>query len=299
MRPVRALVPVVFAGLLASAALVGGGAPPDVTVHAVAGNVSYLEGRGGNIGVQVGDDGVLLIDDQFLQAAGDIERAVATLSDAKPRFLVNTHWHGDHTGGNPHFGTFATIVAHENVRRRLAGDDAIEGRKNDPPAPAAALPVITYADGIGLHFNGEEIRVIHQPKAHTDGDSVVWFTGSGVIHMGDLYFSAAFPFIDQGSGGSVRGVAAAIERVLALVPEDTHVIAGHGPATDTAGLRRYHGMLTTVLERVEAALAAGQDADEMKAAGLIDDLAATWEPQRAFVDRGRMIDTVARELSGE
>ncbi len=288
------------AALFASAVLVP---RQDVTidVERVAGPVHVLTGRGGNVGLSIGADGVLMIDDQFANLAEKIEAAVAAAAqagsedgaeegiDARPRLLLNTHWHGDHTGGNAYFGESATIFAHQNVRARLVQD----GRE------VAALPVVTYADGISIHFNGEEIRVFHLPDAHTDGDSAVWFSGSKVLHTGDLCFSNAFPYVDLDSGGTFAGYLAALDELIERLPPGAAVIPGHGPLTDAAGLRACRTMLATVVERVRAALAEGKSAADMKADGLLDDLAERWEPQGAFIDRGRMIDIAARGLQDE
>ena len=188
------------------------------TTH-VAGAVHMLEGVGGNIGVSVGDDGVLIVDDQFAPLAERIGAAVDALGGGAPRLVLNTHFHGDHTGGNAHFGRAGVIVAHDNVRVRLAAGNA----------PSAALPVVTYQDRVRLHLNGDEIDVIHLPRGHTDGDSVVWFKNAGVIHMGDHLFNGRFPFVDVAGGGSVGGMIANIETVLGMIPADTRVIPGHGP----------------------------------------------------------------------
>jgi glyoxylase-like metal-dependent hydrolase (beta-lactamase superfamily II) len=269
----------------------------EIEIHPVAGAVSMLAGRGGNIGVSSGEDGILLIDDQFLPLAPKIEAALAELGGGAPRFLVNTHWHGDHTGGNAHFGEIATILAHANVRRRLAGDTSIGGRVQEE-TPAAALPVVTYEDGLSIHFNGEEIRVFHLPAAHTDGDSVVWFTGSGVVHVGDLYFQVGYPFIDLGSGGSVEGLIAGVKAVLARVPADARVIPGHGEVTGVDGLREYLAMIEEVAGRVRRALAEGQSEDEIVAAGLTKDFDARWG-RFDFVPPERFVRTLVQDLGGD
>ena len=205
----------------------------EVKATRVAGAVYMITGAGGNIGVSVGDDGLVMIDDQYAPVAPKIEAALKTISNRPLRFILNTHFHGDHTGGNEHFGKTAPLVAHENVRRRLASGGVVRGG-TIPPAPAGALPVITFNDNLTIHLNGEDVRAIHTPHGHTDGDSVIWFTKSNVVHMGDQFFNGAFPFVDRDSGGSVRGTIANIDRVLATIPDDVKVIPGHGSRTRTA-----------------------------------------------------------------
>ena len=171
----------------------------------VAGNVYMLEGSGGNIGVSVGADGVLIVDDQFAPLAGKIEAAIRDINSGSLKFVLNTHLHGDHTGGNAHFGKKASIVAHTNVRKRLAADSR---------TAREALPVVTFDQSISVHFNGEEIKVIHVPPGHTDGDSVIHFTQSGVVHMGDQFFNGRFPFVDLDRGGDVKGYVKNVENIL-------------------------------------------------------------------------------------
>lgn len=239
-----------------------------VTARSVAGSISMLVGQGGNIGVSAGPDGLLLVDDQFENLAPKIEAALAKLAPAAgaPRFLVNTHHHGDHTDGNKHFGKKATVVAHENVRARLL----------DEKAPAQALPVVTFAEGLSLHWNGEEVRLLHVPEGHTDGDTVVWFTGSNVVHLGDLYFQLGYPFVDVKGGGNVLGLIEGLRALLAELPADVRVIPGHGEVTGREGLEEYLKMLETLSERVRTELAKGLDAKAMVAAGLTKDFDARW-----------------------
>src|SRR5262245_26696505 len=231
----RSLVPL-FVGLLGLGLAFGRAQQPaEVTVRAekVAGAVSVLFGDGGNIGVSAGPDGLLIVDDQFEREAPAIEAELAKLAPAPdraaPRFLVNTHHHDDHTDGNKHFGKQAVVVAHENVRTRL-----VTGK-----APPQSLPVVTYADGLALHWNGEEIRVFHVPEGHTDGDSVVWFKGSNVVHMGDLYFQIGYPFVDLAGGGNVLGLTEGVRHVLDELPDGVRVIPGHGAVTGKAELAEY------------------------------------------------------------
>ncbi len=257
----------------------------------VAGPVYMLAGYGGNIGVSIGDDGILMIDDQFAELEEKIRAAIAELGEGAPRWLVNTHWHGDHTGGNAAFAKDALIFAHENVRARLKS-----GGGRGAPAPAEALPVVTFRDGISLHVNGEEVRVFHFPSAHTDGDSVLHFTGSNVIHAGDLFFHGMFPFVDLQSGGSVDGLVRAVKRLLAEAPEGVQIIPGHGPLTDRAGLETYAQMLEVSIEAVQERIAAGMSESETVAAGLPEEYAGwAW----SFVSQEAWLQTVYRSLSKE
>lgn len=241
----------------------------DIRVTHIAGKVYMLEGRGGNIGVSVGDDGVLMIDDQFAPLAPKIRAAIAGIAGGEPKiaFLVNTHHHGDHTGGNPEFGTEADIIAHRNVRKRVSTVQTARGRTTEP-LPEAGWPIITFDEGLSIHFNGEEIAVMHLPTGHTDGDSVIHFTGSNVIHMGDQFFNGRFPFVDLESGGDVEGYAANVARVLEMVPADVAIIPGHGPAATLEDLRGYHQMLTETIDTVRKQIDAGKTLAQIQAAGL-------------------------------
>ena len=192
----------------------------NVTIQTVpvGGNVSMLVGQGGNIGVSAGDDGILIIDDQFAPLAGRIKAAIESLGSAVPKFVLNTHFHGDHTGSNEEFGLDSLIVAHENVRSRLEAAES----------PVSALPVVTFDDDVTVHFNGEDVTLIHMPAGHTDTDSVVMFSESNVIHMGDHFFNGGFPFVDLDNGGTVQGYLNNLERALSWIQSDTQVIPGHG-----------------------------------------------------------------------
>ena len=225
----------------------------------VAGNIHMLEGSGGNIGVSTGPDGVLIVDDQFAPLAEKIAAAIEKLDQGPIKFVLNTHWHGDHTGGNAHFGRKASIVAHANVRKRLAD-------KSD--TPKEALPVVTFNDGASVHINGEEIRLIHLGAGHTDGDSIIHFTRSGVFHMGDLFFNERFPFVDLGSGGDVAGLLKIIETALQKIPADAKVIPGHGALGTRADLEKYRDMLVETIALVKKAIADCKSVADVKAAGM-------------------------------
>jgi len=232
-----------------------------VEVHSthVAGNVHLMTGAGGNIGVSVGADGVLIVDDQFAPLAGKIEAALKKLSPGSLKFVLNTHHHGDHTGGNAHFGQQASIIAHANARRRMSGNT---------PASKPELPVITFEDSLSVWFNGEEIRLIHVPPAHTDGDCVIHFTRSNVYHFGDTFFSGRFPNIDLGGGGDVRGYIRNVAGFLGKIPPDARLIPGHGPLSTVKELREFHEMLVETSGIVERAIAAGKSLEEVIGEGL-------------------------------
>lgn len=235
-----------------------------IKVQKIAGSVYMLEGAGGNIGASVGDDGIVIVDDQFLPLAEKIDAALKGISDKPIKFVLNTHWHGDHTGGNPHFGEKAPIIAQENVRKRLAsGGKTMFGEV--PPAPKTALPVITFEDKVSVHLNGEDIRASHVPQGHTDGDSVIFFSQSNVVHMGDDFFNGGiFPFIDIASGGSVQGMIAGGEKVLNEVPDDAKIIPGHGPIGNKADLRKFVTMLKETSAAVDAGIKKGKTLDQLK-----------------------------------
>lgn len=230
-----------------------------ITATPVAGKITMLQGNGGNIAVSLGDDGVLMVDDQFAPLSDKIKAAITKLGGSAPELLLNTHWHGDHSGGNENFADKATIIAHDNVRVRIA--DPANQRV------AAALPVITFANGLSIHFNGEEIKLIHLPHGHTDGDSAVWFTGSNVIHMGDEYVTNAFPFIDLNSGGSVEGLIDNHANILAQIPDNIRVIPGHGGLSTKAEMAAWiEGVRTT--------------------AKIVTDQMATGKPLAAIIEQG-------------
>jgi len=258
----------------------------DIKTEQVAPGVAVLFGAGGNIGVSYGEDGTVLIDDQFAPLTPKIQAAVAALGAQPVKFLVNTHWHYDHTGGNENLGKAgAVIMAHDNVRVRMAA-----GQGNQKPAAKAALPVVTYADGLKLHLNGEEIRVIHMPAGHTDGDSIVHWTQSNVVHMGDLFFwRMSYPFVDANSGGNVRGVIAAADKVLAMVDDQTKIIPGHGPVASKADLQQYRDMVVEIVRRVEAAIKAGKTLEQIKAEKPADGFGVKAD---GFITADRFVETV-------
>ncbi|HRK56772.1 MAG TPA: MBL fold metallo-hydrolase [Burkholderiaceae bacterium] len=224
-----------------------------VRVEQLSPTTFMISGEGGNLGVSVGPDAVFVIDDQYAPMATKLKAAIARLTKRPIDFVFNTHWHGDHTGGNESMGKAgALIVAHEQVRKRLSADGLIAflGMKTKAQ-PKAALPVVTFTQDITFHINGDEVHAYHVPHAHTDGDAIVHFKNSNVIHMGDIFFNKSYPFIDTSSGGTVRGVLQAVDRALATVNEDTKIIPGHGPLASKADLQAYRDMLAAVSERID------------------------------------------------
>mgnify|MGYP003646824208 CR=1 FL=1 len=229
-----------------------------LTVTPVAGAIYMLEGKGGNIGVSAGEDGLLIVDDQFASEEGKIRAALKEINPGPLKFVLNTHVHGDHTGGNEAFGNEAVIIAQENVRKRLQDDEQ----------PKAALPVVTYENKISVHFNGEEIELIHFPNGHTDTDSVIYFRGSNVVHMGDHFFSGRFPFIDLGRNGSVEGYLKNVATVLETLPDDVKIIPGHGPLSTKADLKAFHAMIDACYTSVKEQVAAGKTIEDIQAKGV-------------------------------
>ena len=235
----------------------------EVKVVPLTDSISMLMGAGGHIGVSYGPDGMLMIDDQFEPLAGKIKEALKTIGPEVPTFLLNTHYHGDHTGGNVAFGDDSIIMAHQNVRIRLVDGD------KDGKLPKSALPVITYTHQASLHFNGEEIVLLHTPSSHTDGDTVVHFSDSNVIHMGDIFFKDLFPYVDIGAGGTVDGLIGSIEAILEIVEDDTKIIPGHGDGpANKADLIRYLTMLKSTSATVKHWIAEGKSEQEILDTGL-------------------------------
>lgn len=244
----------------------------EVTSEEIAPGVAVLFGAGGNIGVSHGEDATLIIDDQFAPLSAKIEAAIADLGAAPVKYVVNTHWHGDHTGGNEHFGkTGATIFAHDEVRVRMA-DPSLSGRGGEP-ASREALPLVTYAQGVKLHLNDDVLNVMFLGGGHTDGDSVVFWEKANIVHMGDLYFKIpGFPYIDIRSGGSVYNAMRSLDLVISMIDAETKVIPGHGPMSDKAELVAYRAMIGEAVKRVEALREEGKTLEEAVAAKPLADL---------------------------
>ena len=269
----------------------------EIKVTKVAGTVYMLQGYGGNIGVSVGEDGILIVDDQFAPLADKIKAALRGITDKPVKFVLNTHWHFDHTGGNPYFGETAPIIAHENVRKRLQSGGSIKAFKMEiPPAPKAALPVVTFADKVTVHINGEDIRAIHFPKGHTDGDIVVFFPQSNVVHMGDDFFAGMFPFIDLESGGSVQGLIADIAQIIPMLPPDVKVIPGHGPLSTLDDLNKFEGMLRGASAAVAAAMKQGKSLDQMKKENVLANY-ADWG--KGMLKPDQFTEIIYNDLSGK
>jgi len=257
-----------------------------------------LEGRGGNIGVSAGEDGVFMIDDQFAPLTPKILAAVAEISDQPVRFVLNTHWHFDHTGGNENLGNKGVaIVAHHNVRALMSEEQELKAfGRTVPAAPKAALPIVTFGEEITFRLNGETIRVFHAPNAHTDGGAVIHFVEADVIHMGDTYFNGIYPFIDFEHGGSVEGVVAAVDKVLAMAGDETTIVPGHGPLSNKAELKAYRDMLQEVGQQISEAVKKGDSLEAVTAARLTASFDAEWGD--GFLKPEAFVQTVYDGMNG-
>lgn len=264
-----------------------------IKVEKVNGNVYALFGQGGNIGVSYGADGLLTIDTQFERIADKIKAELKKLGSDKPKFTFNTHWHGDHTGGNVIFGQDAIIIAHTNVRNRLLNTTESRGQKRTP-TPKIGLPMITYDQGLSVYFNGEEIKAVHFPKGHTDGDTVIFFTGSNVVHLGDDFFVGRFPFVDLDSGGSVEGLVKNIGEMIQMIPADAKLIPGHGAVSNIDDLKNYHQMLIETTLLVRKAMMEGKSLDEIKKAGFPEKYK---EAGSGFINTDAWIETIFKSYS--
>jgi len=254
-----------------------------------------LKGAGGNIGISVGLDGILMVDDQFAPLSDKIRNVLDAIQPAALKFVLNTHWHPDHTGGNQNFSREAPIIAHTNVRKRLEAGQIHEFlNRTIDPAPPEALPMITFDESLSIHFNGEEIKVFHFRKGHTDGDSIIFFTESNVVHMGDHFFAGRFPFVDLESGGDVAGYAENVKSVLDVVSEDAKIIPGHGPLSNVAGLKTFHTMLLESIEIVINQIQAGKSLSEIQEEGLPEKY-ALWGT--GFITENEWIEIVYTSLT--
>jgi cyclase len=244
----------------------------------LAPGVHMLTGAGGNMAVAIGDDAVFLVDDQFAPLTPRILAAIRQLTPKPVRFVLNTHWHFDHTGGNENVGKEgALIVAHDNVRRRMTTGGLIEAlNRTEPPSPRGALPVVTFAAGVTFHINGDSLVVEHVPHAHTDGDALVHFTKANVLHAGDTFLTAGLPFVDLSSGGSIDGVIATATRIIAMADDRTRIIPGHGAVADRAKVRAWREMLIALRDRVRAEVRAGRTVEEVLAMRLTEPYRAEW-----------------------
>ncbi len=270
----------------------------EIVATKAAGNIFMLQGQGGNLGVCVGDDGVFLVDDQFAPLTEKIRAAISKISDRDIRFVINTHYHFDHVGGNENLGEYgAAIVAHKNVRQRMSTEQLITFfKKTIPPYPPKALPVITFSQDINFHLNGQDINIFHVKDAHTDGDAVVFFKNANVIHTGDIYFSGIYPFIDTSSNGSVNGVIDAAHSILKRINEKTKVIPGHGPMSNREELADYVKMLETLRDRISGYIAQGKTLEAIQLLQPSKDFDQEWGD--GFLSPDKFIQILFEDLTG-
>lgn len=282
--------------LVASAALAQDFSKVEIKTEKLAANVYMMIGAGGNLGLSIGEDAVFVIDDQFAPLTPKIEAAIKKLTDKPVKFVLNSHWHSDHTGGNENLGkSGALIFAHENVRKRMSSEQFIEFLASEVPvSPKGALPVVTFSTDITFHLNADEIFVYHVPAAHTDGDVIVHFTKSDVIHMGDVFFNKLYPFIDASSGGTIDGVIAAVDRVLAIATDKTKIIPGHGPLGTRADLSAYRDMLATVAGRIKAQIKEGRNFVDIVASKPTADFDNAWG--KGFIPGAKFAEMVAKSF---
>jgi glyoxylase-like metal-dependent hydrolase (beta-lactamase superfamily II) len=271
-----------------------------IKVNKVAGNIYMLEGAGGNIGASVGDDGIVIVDDQYAPLADKIQAALKGITDKPVRFVINTHYHGDHTGGNAYFQKQAPIIAHDNVRKRLeSGGAAGNGSSvhmDVKPAAKEALPIITFDHDVTVHLNGEDIRALFFPAGHTDGDSIIFFPKSNVVHMGDDFVTYGFPFIDVDSGGSINGMIDAVEKVIGQLPPDVKIIPGHGPISNLDDVRAYLTMLKATRDVVAKEIKDGKTLDQMKQAKILE----PWKKYSGeFISADAFLETLYNSLTGQ
>jgi glyoxylase-like metal-dependent hydrolase (beta-lactamase superfamily II) len=271
-----------------------------IKVSKVAGSVYMLEGAGGNIGASVGEDGIVVVDDQYAPLADRIQAALKGITDKPVRFIINTHYHGDHTGGNEFFQKQAPVIAHDNVRKRLEeGGAAGNGGSvhlEQKAQPKGALPIITFDHDVTVHLNGEDIRALHFPAGHTDGDSVIYFPKSNVVHMGDDFVTYGFPFIDVNSGGSIDGMISGVENAIAQLPPDVKIIPGHGPVSNLDDVHAYVKMLKETRAAVQDALDKKMTLEQMKEKKVLD----PWKKYSGqFISEDAFLETLYNSLTGQ
>ncbi len=261
----------------------------EITIHPVSGAVSYIEGRGGNIGLFTGEDGIFLIDDQYAPLTDRIVAAIRDVSDEPIRFLVNTHMHPDHTGGNENFGRMGTMIfGHDNVRSQMAA----AGYAEEPP-------LITYSEDVSFHINGETVHVFKVPDAHTNGDSFIKFMGSNVVHTGDVYRTTTYPYIDVNNGGSYLGTIDALNMLLSVCDDDTKVIPGHGGISNAEEVTAFRDMLVVIRDRVAAAIRDGMSLEEIQGAGLTAEYDERWAGSGRIGGAASMLAAVYADLAGD
>ena len=271
-----------------------------IKVSKVAGTVYMLQGAGGNIGASVGDDGIVVVDDQYAPLAEKIQAALKRITDKPVRFIINTHYHEDHTGGNEFFQKQAPIIAQDNVRKRLEeGGQAGNGgslHMEHKPAAQGALPIITFDHDVTVHLNGEDIRALHFPAGHTDGDSIIYFPKSNVVHMGDDFVTYGFPFIDVDGGGSIDGMISGVEGAIAKLPPDVKIIPGHGNVSNLDDVHAYVKMLKETRAAVQDALDKKMTLDQMKEKKILD----PWKKYSGdFVSEDVFLETLYNSLTGQ
>lgn len=271
-----------------------------ITVTKVAGNVYMLQGSGGNIAASVGDDGIVIVDDQYAPLADKIQAALKGITDKPVRFVINTHYHGDHTGGNAYFQKQAPVIAQDNVRKRLESG-GMHGnlgsiQAESKPAAKDALPILTFDHDVTVHLNGDDIRALHFPSGHTDGDSIIFFPKANVVHMGDDFVRYGFPFIDLNAGGSVGGMIAAMEEVIPKLPPDVKVIPGHGAVSNLDDVRDYVKMLKETRAAVQAGIQQGKTLDQLKKEKVLD----PWKKWSGdFINSDAFIETIYNDSTGK
>jgi len=259
----------------------------EMMVHPVSGNVSYIEGMGGNIGLFTGEDGVFLIDDQYAPLTDKITAAIRTVSDGPVRFLVNTHMHPDHTGGNENFGKMGTMIfGHDNVRSQMAA----AGYTETPP-------LVTFSEDMSFHINGETVHVFKVPNAHTNGDVFIRFEGSNAVHTGDVYRTTTFPYIDTANGGSYLETIAALKVLIEVSDADTKIIPGHGVVSGVADVTAFRDMLIVIRDRVAAAIREGKSLEEIQAAGLTAEYDERWAAEGRIGSPGALLEAAYADMA--
>jgi cyclase len=300
MRKLVLSLPVCLLAIATAAAQDRDFSKVEIKVQKVSGSVYMLQGAGGNIGASVGEDGIVIVDDEYAPLAEKLQAALKGITDKPVRFIINTHYHGDHTGSNAILQEKAPVIAQDNVRKRLAsGGLAGNGgsvKMDNKPADPKALPIITFDHDVTVHLNGEDIRALHFPHGHTDGDSVIYFPKSNVVHMGDDFVTYGFPFIDLDAGGSVQGLIADIEEILPKLPPDVKLIPGHGPVSNVDDLKNFLAMVKESVAAVQSAKQAGKSVEQMKK----DNIMAPYAKYSGeFVNADKWIETIYNDLSGK